>query len=83
LKGIENIFTQHKPFLSEILVQILNKKLDERDFPVAAAPSITPTSNSTVPPQNRPPYEKERKKEKNRNKEEKKRNKQTCTNKHV
>ena len=45
LKGIENIYTQHRPLLYDLLQQILSKKIDEREFPLVQS-SLTPPGAS-------------------------------------
>jgi hypothetical protein len=54
LKDIENVYTQHKPQLADLLQQILTKKLSERDYPIVVNSALTPTVTSPTAA-NRPP----------------------------
>lgn len=48
LKGVENMFTRHKPLLSETLDQLSKGKLKTKDYPVLNPPA-NDKPNSTLP----------------------------------
>eukprot|EP00003_Mantamonas_plastica_P032393 TRINITY_DN878_c0_g5_i2.p1 TRINITY_DN878_c0_g5~~TRINITY_DN878_c0_g5_i2.p1 ORF type:complete len:383 (+),score=141.09 TRINITY_DN878_c0_g5_i2:1200-2348(+) len=41
LKGVENVYTQHKPYLATVLEQIVKGKLSVQDYPFANARQVT------------------------------------------
>jgi len=48
IKGVENIYTEHKPYLKELIDTILTGKLKETDFPYVQGTKVAPGSK---PPQ--------------------------------
>jgi vacuolar protein sorting-associated protein 45 len=42
IKGVENIYTEHKPMLKETLDSLLINKLKEIDYPYAPGTKVTP-----------------------------------------
>jgi len=48
IKGVENIYTEHKPYLKELIDNILVGKLKEADFPYVQGTKVSPGSK---PPQ--------------------------------
>ena len=40
LKGVENIYTQHAPYLAEILDQMVKSKLKESQYPFLTASEV-------------------------------------------
>lgn len=40
MKGVENIFTQHTPYLTEILDQMVKSKLKESQYPFLTASEV-------------------------------------------
>lgn len=40
LKGVENIYTEHKPYLKQILEQVASLKLKETEYPFATGNAL-------------------------------------------